>query len=277
LALAVRLVSASGDRWFELGQIPAGQNYPSNDLLTIQPTQQDDSAQQPDDQPAAETGKQKSSPDEMGKWISITPATPEPTLPMFVINFEYHNTSANAGGTIGNELLLDLRGGASQIVKAAECIDWDGGGACTAPDTANAVYDNLSCRWEQPASDFHCTMVGAFGGDYAARVGERDFYLISNKTARAKWQTGNTPADLAGLALRLSRDPKATARSVMVPKLGPVNLLARYRDFLPATEVFLLASPAASPALSAHFSLVIVPSPADYAGDLEVGDLWRGH
>ena len=258
LALAVRLVSASADRWFELGPVPVGQNYPSADLLTIQPAQPDDSAQQQEDQPAP--GKQKSRQDEMEKWISITPATPVATLPLFALNFEYHNTGANAEGTIGNELMLDVRGDAPKILKAAQCIDWDGGGACTAPDTANAVYDNLQCKWEQRASDFHCTMVSAFGGDYAARVAEKDFYLISNQPARASWQKDDTPAGLAALAVRLNKDPKATAKSVMVPKLGPVNLLARYRDLLHDSEVFLFASPAASPALGTHFSFVIVPN-----------------
>lgn len=257
LALAVQVVSTNGERWFELGQVPVGQNYPSDDLV-IQPAQQDDPMQQ--DQPDVETGKQKPTQDEMEKWISITPATPDHALPLFTFNFEYHNTGANAAGTIGNELLLDVRGKAPQIVKAAQCIEWDGGGACTAPDTANAVYDNLNCRWEQPASDFHCTMAGAFGGDYAARVAEKDFYLISNEPARPSWQKDDTPADLAGLALRLSKDPKATARAVMVPKLGPVNLLARYHDLLPGSEVLLFASPDAGPALSTHFFEAIVPA-----------------
>jgi hypothetical protein len=130
----------------------------------------------------------------------------------------------------------------------------DGAGVCDAPD--RTLYDNLRCAWEAVNGDFHCAMTSPFGGENSRRSARRDFYLLSAKPALPDWYA-QSPPDLGALAIQL-RNQTGAVSSVMVPGLGPVTLLARYKDLLPGSEAFIFASPGAGAKVNAHLSLVIV-------------------
>lgn len=262
LALAVHLVGGSGDRWFELANPTPSRR---GELLYIQGDagQQPDGSDNPAATPAPSAKAKKQSPDNMDKWLALQPATPDASMPLFVLRFSYNDSGANAEGTIDNELLLDLRSGTPQFAKAAQCIHWEGGGACTATDTSNATFDRLQCQWEQAAGDFHCKMTSGFGaGDYPARTAQKQFYLVSSKPAKPDWYASDVPADLLALALRIHNDPKAVTQKVLVPGLGPVTMLVRYPDFVPNTDAMIFASPAPGAMYDARLWLVSIPATA---------------
>lgn len=260
LALAVHLVGGSGERWFELANPAAGQR---GELLYMQPDagNQSDASDDPTATPAPGAKAKKQTPQSIEKWLALQPATADATLPLFVLRYSYNDSGANAEGTIDNELLLDLRSGTPQFAKAAQCIHWEGGGACTSPDTSNATWDRLACQWEQAAGDFHCKMISGFGaGDYPARTAQRQFYLLSNKPAKPDWYSADLPADLAALAQRIHNDPKAATQRVLVPGLGPTTMLARYSDLAPNTDVMIFGSPGPGTMYDARLWFVSVPA-----------------
>lgn len=248
--LAVRLVGPRGDRWFDLEPQNADAKAPLNKLLYVgrELTGGDDQSDQSDPQ-TNEGG---------APWLKIAPATPDPALPIFVLQYEFQDQVKSASSTVENRLLVDLRSGRPQLSRAVQCIDWESAGACGAP--ASSIASNLHCAWENAARDFRCTMTEAFGPSTAIRAATRDFYLLGGKTAVAEWHSAETPPDIESLALRLSKDESASASDTIVPNLGPVTLLGRYKDLVPGSEVFVFASPGAQANVSAQFSLVTVPA-----------------
>jgi len=252
MKLAVRMIGPRGDQWFELEQQNAGGTAPLSKLLYIgrELTGGDDQSDQSD----AQIGEGSSGP-----WLKVAPATPDPAMPIFILQYEFQDQVKTATSTVENRLLVDLRSGRPQLTKAVQCIDWESAGACGAP-AASSIADNLHCLWDNSARDFRCTMTEAFGPSTALRAATRDFYLLGEKTAVAEWYNAETPPDIESLALRLSKDPAASASNTIVPNLGPVTLLARYNDLVPGNEVFVFASPGTQANVSAQFSLVTVPS-----------------
>lgn len=238
--LAVRLMGARGDQWFELNA-GTGEKATPDELLYLQAGAD-----------AGGDGEQAAAA--MAQAFSIRPATPDPALPLFLLDFSY---STPATGPVVNRLLLDARSGTPQISRAVQCMQAQpaGAGVCDVPD--RTLYDNLRCAWESASADFHCAMTSPFGGGNTARSARRDFYLFRQKPALPDWYTAQSPADLGALAVQI-RNQGGTTSGVMVPDLGPVALLARYKDLLPGAEVFIFASPGAGPRVNSHLSLVIV-------------------
>ena len=237
--LAVRLMGARGDQWFELNSAN-GEKATPDELLYMEAG-------------ADAGGDEEQAAAAIAQTFSIRPATPDPALPLFLLDFSY---SSPATGPVVNRLLLDARPGSPQISKAVQCMQGqpDAGGVCDVAD--RTVYDNLRCAWEAATGDFHCAMTSPFGGGNSGRIARRDFYLFSDKPALPDWYA-QSPADLGALAIQL-RSQTGTASGVMVPGLGPVTLLARYKDLLPGSEAFIFASPGAGAKVNAHLSLVIV-------------------
>ena len=194
----------------------------------------------------------------MSEWLTLQPATPDAHLPIFVLRYSYHQTGANAGGTMDNNLLLDLRSATPNVTAAMQCIDWEGGGVCTAPDTGNYQYDSLKCSWEQAVDDFHCQMSSPFGGTYTARNSLSDFFLLSGKPAPAKWQNPDSARDLKSLVAGFQQNQPLDFSIHVVDGLGPTTMLAELRDLLPNTRVYVFGSPGAGDTLNAHLSLAIV-------------------
>lgn len=255
LALAIRLSSPKEDKWYEL-QNP--KEFQFEDLLYIQPLAKES------DSSAAEAGQESEKQaqlqklDEMSSWLKIEPASPDASLPVFILRFSYHNSGANAEGTIDTQLLLDLRSGKPEIAASAQCIDWEGGGACGAPDATNASRDEVKCEWDSTVADFKCTMVSGFGGEFPLRSAQTDFYLISDLPTPAEWRKGSA-LDVAALAVRLQKNPQPNLTKSMVSYAGPTTLVGQYADLLPQNQAFLFASPGAGNMLNSHLSLVSLP------------------
>ncbi|HEX5433733.1 MAG TPA: hypothetical protein VFY05_05815, partial [Candidatus Angelobacter sp.] len=108
-------------------------------------------------------------------------------------------------------------------------------------------------------NDFRCTLTTPFGGEYASRTATRDFYLLSARPAWPSWYTAQTPPDLRSLAVQLSSNP-GSAANIMVPELGPVTLIASYKDVSPGITALIFSSPGAGPTVNAHFWLVTISS-----------------
>jgi hypothetical protein len=257
LRLAVRLTGARGVRWFELvqplGNLDTAQTATNDDLLHMQANA---SMLSPRD-----TGSDESSSlGEMANLVSIRLATPTPSVPLFVVDFGYRTPGVEAETVVSNRLLLDLRSGKPRISGAVQCPSAVAAGTCDSPDQPKAGYDNLRCLWDTSTGDFRCTMTSPFGGEYASRTATRDFYLLSGRPAWPAWYTAQTPSDLLSLALQLSANPASNGVNIMVPELGPVNLIASYKDLLPGTETLIFSSPGAGPTVNAHFWLVTISS-----------------
>jgi hypothetical protein len=241
--ITVRTAGARGEHWFQISAPSRGSV--AEKLLYI------DRPVNADEQPSDEE-------DDKEDPVTIVSATPDSTLPIFVLAFNYQDTSDYASGTVSNHLLLDLRTGAPRIEKAVQCTQWESAGVCGDPVNSSSVYDNLRCNWDSEVADFRCTLTKPFGPATAVLAATRDFYLLSGNTARPAWYTSETPADLGALAKRIGDTPVDAA--TMVPQVGMATLLGRYKDLLPDAEVLIFASPGAGESASSAFSFVIVPA-----------------
>lgn len=245
--LAVRLMGAHADAWFELHPASPQESAP-DDLLYLQTAADAGTDQDPD-------ATQEQAADELAQSFLISPATPDTGLPLFLLEFSFNNEPA---GTVSNRLLLDVRNGRPHISKAVQCMESEpAGGVCDAPERTTS--DKLHCEWESSSGDFRCAIISPFGAG-AARLATKDFYLFTEKPAPADASASLGEFNLATLARQVSRGQTELAPGVMVPELGPVTLLARYKDLLPGTEEFVFASPGAGAKFNAHFTIVTVSS-----------------
>jgi hypothetical protein len=249
LDLAIEVIASGGSQWFHLIET---QDYPLG-LLYIQPGTGDaetgDVPKEPESNPESTTDAR----DEMGRWLTIKLASPNASLPIFLLDYSYNDSGANAGGTIRNEILLAFQKGSPRIAKAAQCILWEGGGVCGAPDTALAFRDKLNCSWDAAANDFRCALISAYGGTFSQLVAQHDFYLLSEKTAKP---APDVVPDLVVLAQQSHGNSKLPSSRQNVDGLGPTTLLAHYNNLLPASEVFVFANAAAGTKIASHFTVL---------------------
>jgi hypothetical protein len=253
LAMAVQLSGGRGEHWYQMvepqGNTDTAQSATPPELLEMQANAD----------MLGGANRDESSPlGDLGSMLNIRRATPSAGIPVFVFDFGYRTAGVEAQQVVSNRLLMDIRSGKPQLSREAQCVPRTAGGACDSPDQPKAGYDNLHCTWQQSAEDFRCTLSAPYGGEFAARAASRTFYLLSGRPALPEWYTDQTPADLRALVLELSTNPDARPAGVMIPGLGPVTLLGRYKDVLPHSEVFIFASPGAGATLNAHLSLVTV-------------------
>lgn len=258
LRLAVRLSGTRGIRWFQLvqpiGNLDTAQSATRDELLHMQANSSMLIPHDPDSDQSASLG-------EMANLVSIRLATPTASIPIFMVDFGYRTAGVEAERVVANRLLLDLRSGKPNISGAVQCPSVVAAAPCDSPDQPKAGYDNLRCLWDTSISDFRCTMTSPFGGEYAFRTATRDFYLFSAKPAWPSWYTAQTPPDLRSLAIQLSANSGSTVpANIMVPELGPVTLIASYKDLLPGTETLIFSSPGAGPTVNAHFWLAAISS-----------------
>jgi hypothetical protein len=252
LALAVRVVTSGGERWFELANPEKG----AEDQLYIQPRDQSDTSENPED--TVEQHGSGPKPDEMTGWISIQLATPDVGLPLFILKYQHSDLEVYSASSFENKLLVDLRTSTPQSVNLVSCLVFESiGGACSGRDEANEGRDTLQCQWETKASDFHCTMTAPYGSPYAARTAQTDFYLLSDKPANpSSHDPEEFVSNLRDLAFLIRNNNTNRTEGVLVSGLGPTTLLEHFKDLLPQTDVFVFASPGAGDMLNAHLSLV---------------------
>jgi len=268
LALAIRVVNPGGERWFEL----ANPEKEAEDQLYIQPLDQNDASENPED-----TGEQHGSgpkPDEMAGWISIQLATPDAGLPLFILKYQHSDLEVYSASSLQKKFLVDLRTSTPQTVNSVSCRSFEPiGGACSGQDEGHEGHDTLECQWDTKASDFHCTMTTPYGSLYAARTAQADFYLLSDKPANP---SSHDPADfvasLRDFAFLIRNNNTNRTEGVQVVGLGPTTLLEHFKDLLPETDIFVFASPGAGDMLNAHLSLVTLQ--ADGKFDMQAIPKW---
>jgi hypothetical protein len=238
--------SASRGRWYVL---EGGTNDREEGLLFVQPNKSktEESPPQGDEETPAQ--------DPLDDWVNLELATPDSGLPIFTLVDQYSDHGANAGGTIGNNLLIDLRSGEPILRAAAQCIHWEGGGACTAPDTAAVHYQHTYCTWQTEESDFLCTATGPWGGSYNPVSAKREFFLLREKApAELTW----APAALPSLESFVSEFRSKTTGRALVRGVGYVDLIWKSDSLLPGKQLLLLASPGAGDEDNARFTSATV-------------------
>lgn len=247
MELYLRLRAPSGsERWYLLQD--TDQPSQGESLLFVQPDRNDDALEEP-------TGdnKPKQSRDPLDEWMTLGTATPDPHLPLFAITDGYNDHGANAGGTIGNNLLIDLISGAPVLRAGAQCIEWEGGGACGAPDTSNMHWDATYCTWQQKLEDFLCTTTGAFGGSYNSVNAKTEFLLLSGASHDSlSW----APDALPSLEAFVKKFAEAGHGRALVKDLGYVDLIWSSESPGPTKKLLLLASPGAGEYDNARFRVV---------------------
>ena len=247
LALAIRVVTAGGERWFEL----TAHEKEAEDQLYIQPRDQNDASENPE-----ATTENGSKPDEMTGWISIQLATPDAGLPLFILKYQHNDLEVYSGSSLENKLLVDLRTSTPQTVNSVSCLSFESiGGACSGRDEGYEGSDTLQCRWNAKASDFRCTMTTPYGSVYAQRRAQSDFYLLSNKPAS---ESAEPVQSLRDLAFAIRNNNTNQTEGVLVSGLGPTTMVEHFTDLLPESDVFVFASPGAGEMWNAHLSLVTI-------------------
>ncbi len=259
LALAIRVVTAGGERWFEL----TAREKETEDQLYIQPLDQNGANGNPED-----TGEQHGSgpqPDEMAGWISIQLATPDAGLPLFILKYQHSDLEVYSASSLENKLLVDLRTSTPQTITSVSCRSFESiGGACSGRDEANEGSDTLQCQWDAKASDFRCTMTTPYGSPYAERRAQGDFYLLSDKPASPASESAESAQSLRDLAFLIRNNNTNRTEGVPLSALGPTTMLEHFKDLLPHSDVFVFASPGAGEMWNAHLSLVTIDADGQF-------------
>jgi hypothetical protein len=252
LALAVRLIISSGERWYEL----ANPEEDSDHSLYIQQRVGNEPGENSDETP--QKGSSATGADEMEAWLRLQTATSDSKLPLFRLNYQHDESGMYQSERIDHHLLLDLRTGLPRIVKVLSCTFFEPiGGACSAQDQGAEGYDTLDCHWDAASNDFRCTMTSPYGGPHAVRRAQREFYLLAGKPAKPSYSDSpDFLPDLGQFALRIRENPKTSVQGVLVAELGPTSLLQRFGDLLPGADVFVFASSGAGDMLNTHLTLV---------------------
>ena len=255
LALAVHVISALGEHWFELTTQDGG----SEEMLYFQPSSKlADNGEAGSDDAAEKNGKTTTGAkgDEMADWVTIEPASPVSALPLFSVKYADLERGMYQSDFYQWNLLLDLRSGTPRGLKALSCDQVETfSGAGSAMDAASETPSQLQCQWDNAATDFRCTHTVPYGDAHAARTAQKGFFLLSDR-AVATPIDANHVADLGELALRIRQKPSNPPGAVVVSRLGPTTLLRGFEGVLPDANVMVFASPGTGSAFNARFSLV---------------------
>jgi len=146
-------------------------------------------------------------------FAGVATATPDPDVPLVAIKFGQNLGGANAENWTEATLLLDFRSSPPTVLRTAECVYNEGGGACTAYDSGQMPRYELQCDWASANRDFLCAQISSPAGE-----GHWDFFLLNDKPAPLRVDEVATLQD----AVRQFR-AKGTAAPVKVRGIGPVS------------------------------------------------------
>jgi len=136
------------------------------------------------DAPSPDAGDQSENPDQTAKAAASEPAdisTPDPAVPLFQVSYSSRWMGANAEGTFGQVMLLDLRTSPPVVAKHLECTWGEGGGVCTAPDSGYGARTSVSCEWNK--SDYVCNQRVKLSTGWGERFTDSSYFLLSGKDA----------------------------------------------------------------------------------------------
>ncbi len=146
-------------------------------------------------------------------FADIEQAAPKDDIPFFDVSFSEDLGGANASNTTTTHLLLDFRAATPTVAVTGECAYNEGGGACTAFDSAEMNRSDLACEWAPDRRDFVCRE--------KSDTGHRSFYLIGNGIAPVSGEDGS----LADAVTKLSAT--APDHGVTVRGIGEVRIITR--------------------------------------------------
>lgn len=145
-------------------------------------------------------------------FADVALATADPNLPLLAIKFGENLGGANASNWTEASVLLDFRSSPPRVLATADCGYNEGGGACTAQDSAEMPRSGLQCDWASESEDFLCSDISSEGGGYL------DFFLLGDKPAPLRADEVATLED----AIHEFR-AKGTTAPVKVRGIGPVS------------------------------------------------------
>lgn len=146
-------------------------------------------------------------------FAEVGAATSDPDKPLVAIKFGQDLGGANANNWTEDSLLLDFRTSPPGVLVTLECGYNEGGGACTALDSAEMARSELRCGWERDSEDFLCSENSEPDGE-----GHRDFYLLSDRPGPPRSDEVGSLQD----AVKQFR-AKGTEAAVKVQGIGPVR------------------------------------------------------
>lgn len=145
------------------------------------------------------------------RFADVALATPDPDVPLLVIKFGENLGGANALNWTEASVLLDFRTETPRVLATADCAYNEGGGACTAQDSAQMLRSGLQCDWKSEMEDFVCSQT-------TQSDGYLDFFLFSDMPAPLH------PGEVATLADAIHEfKSKGAATSLKVRGVGPVS------------------------------------------------------
>jgi len=172
--------------------------------------------QTPVDQASSDTGGSRSE--------GASLALKDQSIPIITVSWFQGATGANAYAEIDKHVLLDFRTAPPSVMGIFQCVFHDGGGACTAPDSAAAPTTAVQCNWDATKTDFLCT--STVSGDYLLPLTHR-FYLESGADAPYAVKQGDPP-NLWTLGKWSTTDRSWAQKTPEIPGLGRVTRLGQY-------------------------------------------------
>jgi hypothetical protein len=149
----------------------------------------------------------------------VRPATPNPMLPLFVVDATEEDTRSD----VSLQYLIDLRPGRPRVPAFLECVGIIAWGACGVWDAAYAdAHGPVACAWDATRDDFHCHETLKVETPWGGRSADREYWLLSPPEPPAA-REARVSARLAPLVLAASH---ASAQGRQIDTIGPVRPVA---------------------------------------------------
>lgn len=219
LAVFVRTKTVEKESWFEL-------LHDRNDRANL-----DFMVETPADRSSA--------PDQLGEPSEgASLALKDPSVPILALRWFTGMMGGNASTEIDKHVLLDFRKSPPAVMAVLQCVNNDGGGACTSYDSVSAPTTKVQCNWDSARGDFLCG--STVSGDFVQQV-KHLFYLASGEAVPFQPKPGD-PRTLVEFARRITEDPAWAARNPEVPGLGVTAFLGKYAPTGSRGAAYLFAS-----------------------------------
>jgi hypothetical protein len=219
LAIVVRTKTGEKESWFEL--LHDRNDRANRDFMVETPADR------------------SSAPDQLGEPSEgVSLALKDSTVPLLALRWFTGMMGGNASTEIDKHVLLDFRKSPPSVMAVLQCVNNDGGGACTTYDIVSAPTTKVECNWDSARGDFLCDSI--VSGDFVQPVTRR-FYLESGEQVPFQPKPGE-PRTLAEFATQISRDAAWAARNPEIPGLGMTAFLGKYTPTGGRGAAYLFAS-----------------------------------
>ncbi len=94
----------------------------------------------------------------------VSLALKDSTVPLLALRWFTGMMGGNASTEIEKHVLVDFRKSAPAVIAVQQCVNNDGGGACTTYDSVSAPTTKVQCNWDSARGDFLCD--SSVSGDF---------------------------------------------------------------------------------------------------------------